>query len=101
MHLYLKDDYRGHRTLILCTSAEEERVGAPSRALVFRSMENDTAKVMVEFLPLTDLDLNGAVRLTTRKVKGCLGLINVGDGGSFKFTILIYEMFIVKDCERT
>lgn len=80
MHLYLKDDPRSHRTLILCTGPEEERAGTPSRALVFRSMESDVAKVMVEFLPLSELDLNSAIRLTTRRVKGCLGVINVGDG---------------------
>lgn len=82
MHLYLKYDNRGRRTLILCTSAEEEKAGRPSRALVFRSMENDVAKVMVEFLPLPEFDLTGAVKLTMRKVKGCLGIINVGDGTS-------------------
>ncbi|KAL5530111.1 SYJ1 [Sanghuangporus sanghuang] len=79
MYLYLKYDTRGHRSLALCTSTEEERAGSPSRALVFRSMENDVAKVMVEFLPLAELDLTGAVRLTMRRVKGCLGIINVGD----------------------
>lgn len=79
MHLYLKDDHR-QRTIILCTSPEDESTGTPSRALVFRTMEGDTSKVMVEFLPRKELDLSIAVRLTTRKIKGCLGLINIGDG---------------------
>ena len=78
MHLYLKDDRQ--RTLILCTSPEDEATGIPSRALVFRTMENDIAKVMVEFLHRKELDLSSAVRLTSRKIKGCLGLISVGDG---------------------
>ena len=85
MHLYLKHDHHGRRTLVLCTSAEEERIGTPARALVFRSYENDVAKVMVEFLPLAELDLNGAVKLTMRRVKGCLGIINVGDGQPLQF----------------
>ncbi|THH12240.1 hypothetical protein EW145_g127 [Phellinidium pouzarii] len=80
MHLYLKDDQRSNqRTLVLCTGAEDERAGCPSRALVFRCMEGNVAKLTVEFLHKHDLELSNAVRLTTRRVKGCLGLINIGD----------------------
>ncbi|KAH8118625.1 inositol polyphosphate phosphatase [Phellopilus nigrolimitatus] len=79
MHLYLKDSPTDQRTLVLCTSSEDERAGSPSRALVFRSMEGNISKVMVEFLPKHELELSGAIRLTTRRVKGCLGLINIGD----------------------
>lgn len=80
MHLYLKDDVLSQRTLVLTSSPEDERAGFPSRALVFRSMEGDVAKVVVEFVHKDELDLSTAVRLTTRRVKGCLGLINIGDG---------------------
>ena len=82
MHLYLKDDNH-QRTLILCTSPEDEAMGTPGRALVFRTMDNDISKVMVEFLPRKEFDFSTAVRLTTRKIKGCLGLINIGDGEPF------------------
>ncbi|KAI5119505.1 hypothetical protein M0805_002441 [Coniferiporia weirii] len=78
MHLYLKDDRSSQRTLVLCTGTEDERAGCPSRALVFRCTEGNASKVIVEFLP-NDIDLSCAVRLTTRRVKGCLGLINIGD----------------------
>ena len=90
MYLFLKDDYRSPRTLILCTSTDDERSGTPSRALVFRTAETDSTKVTVEFLHLRDVDLNSAVRLTTRRVKGCLGLINVGEGLSLNHTLSNY-----------
>ena len=87
MHLYLKSGpTSAQRTIVLCTGAEDERSGAPERALVFRCMENNVAKVMVEFLTKDALDLTTAVRLTTRRVKGCLGLINIGEGA---WTILL------------
>lgn len=81
MHLYLKNGpTSAQRTIVLCTGAEDERDRAPSRALVFRCMDGDITKVMVEFLNKDQLDLSTAIRLTTRVVKGCLGLINVGEG---------------------
>ena len=86
MHLYLKDNPQGHRTLVLVTSTEDERAGCPSRALVFRAVEGSVSKVSVEFLRKEDVDLSTAVRLTTRRVKGCLGLINVGEGLKTYFT---------------
>lgn len=79
MHLYIKD-VQNERSLVLCTSIEDERSGAPSRALVFRCMERNVAKVIVEFLPKSEVDLKNAVSLTTRRVKGCLGIINIGEG---------------------
>lgn len=82
MQLYLKDDNSSHRAIVLCTSFEEERAGAPQRALIFRCLEDNVAKVMVEFLPKDEVDLSTAVRLTTRRVKGCLGLINIGEGAN-------------------
>ena len=79
MHLYLKDDPT-QRALVLTTSPEDERGRSPDRALVFRTMEGDVAKVVVEFVHKGHLDLSNAVRLTTRRIKGCLGIINIGDG---------------------
>jgi len=79
MHLYLKDDLLSQRTLVLTTTPEEERDGCPNRALVFRVTEGNVAKVVVEFIRKDELDLTSAVRLTSRRIKGCLGLINVGD----------------------
>ena len=79
MHLYLKDDNL-QRTLILCTSPEDEQSGTPSRALVFRTTESDISKVTVEFLHRHEINLDSAVRLTTKRVKGCLGLICIEKG---------------------
>lgn len=84
MHLYLKDDLLSQRSLVLTTTPEEERDGSPNRALVFRVTEGNVAKVVVEFIRKDDLDLTSAVRLTSRRIKGCLGIINVGDGSSYK-----------------
>ena len=81
MFLYLKSGpTSAHRRIVLCTGAEDERSEAPERALVFRCMEGNVAKVMVEFLTRDALCLATAVRLTTRRAKGCLGLINTGEG---------------------
>lgn len=81
MHLYL-----GHnpRTLYLVTGSHDERKGRPPRALVFRAAESTVAQVIVEFLPKDEVNLTGAVRLTSRIIKGCLGLISVENG------VLIY-----------
>lgn len=80
MHLYLKEKSDTPRTLILVTSSEDERSGCPRRALVLRAVEGNASQAMVEFLPKSEVDLSGAIRLTTRRVKGCLGLINIADG---------------------
>ncbi|KAF9076927.1 inositol polyphosphate phosphatase [Rhodocollybia butyracea] len=73
MHLYLGSN---PRSLILATSTSEERLGKPSRALVFRAGVNN-AQAVVEFLPKDEVDLQNAVKLTQRGVKGCLGMISV------------------------
>ena len=65
---------------VLCARAEDERSGAPGRALVFRCTENNVAKVLVDFLTRDALGLITAVRLTTRRGKGCIGLMNIGEG---------------------
>ncbi|GBE79963.1 Inositol-1,4,5-trisphosphate 5-phosphatase 1 [Sparassis crispa] len=76
MHLYLTES---PRTLYLVTSSQEERHGRPHRVLVFRAAENSPSQAVVEFLPKDQVDLLNAVRLTTRVVKGCLGLISVSN----------------------
>ncbi|TDL29681.1 DNase I-like protein, partial [Rickenella mellea] len=79
MHLYLKEAGDDPRTLFLVTQTEDELAGYPSRALVFRAVEGSSSQTIVEFLPKDQVDLSGAVRLTSRRVKGCMGLINIGD----------------------
>ncbi|EPQ59096.1 DNase I-like protein [Gloeophyllum trabeum ATCC 11539] len=76
MHLYLSE---GPRTLYLVTSSEDERSGRPRRALVFRAAEGSTSKAIVEFLQKDDVDFSNAVRLSSRAIKGCLGLISVSN----------------------
>src|SRR6267154_2144904 len=77
MHLYLSHN---PRTLYLVTGSHDERKGRPQRALVFRAAEHNPAQVIVEFLPKDGVNLTGAVRLTSRVIKGCLGLISVENG---------------------
>lgn len=77
MHLYLNNN---PRTLYLVTSSQDERDGHPSKALVFRATEDNASQAVVEFLPKDQVDLSNAVKLTTRNVKGCLGLISISNG---------------------
>lgn len=84
MHLFLGSD---PRTLFLVTSTLEESKGRPPRALVFRAANRDTSvnanaatQALVEFLPKNQVNLANAVRLTSRIVKGCLGLISIESG---------------------
>jgi hypothetical protein len=77
MHLYLKES---PRTIYLVTSSQEENNGRPSRALVVRVAEHDHSRAVVEFLHKEDVDLSNVSRLTSRIVKGCLGLIYIGKG---------------------
>ncbi|TFK28875.1 phosphatidylinositol phosphate phosphatase [Coprinopsis marcescibilis] len=53
---------------------QELELGRPHRALVFRAGEKDSQAV-VEFLPKDEIDLRNLVRLSSRDVKGCLGLV--------------------------
>lgn len=78
MHLYVSEN---PRTLYLVTSSQEEKSGRPRRALVFRAAEGSTSQAIVEFLHKDDIDFSNAVRLTSRAIKGCLGLISVANGG--------------------
>ncbi|KAF9534756.1 inositol polyphosphate phosphatase [Crepidotus variabilis] len=73
MYLYLRSN---PRALYLITSSQDERLGRPSRALVFREGDGP-AKAIVEFLPKDQVDLKNLVKLNNRIVKGCLGLISV------------------------
>lgn len=84
MHLFLGSD---PRTLFLVTSTQEESQGRPRRALVFRAAVRDPGtnatspqQAVVEFLPKDEVNLTNAVRLTSRIVKGCLGLISIDNG---------------------
>jgi len=76
MHLYLAEN---PRTLYLVTGSQDDRQGRPRRALVFRAAENKSSQVVVEFLPREEVNLSNAIKLTSRVVKGCLGLISVND----------------------
>lgn len=78
MHLYLRES---PRALLLVTTPEDERLGSPSRGLIFRASEKKTSgQAIVEFLPKGEIDLDSVVRLTNRSVHGCLGLLNVANG---------------------
>lgn len=77
MHLYLGTS---PRVLYLVTSSQDESLGRPRRALIFRAGEGNSGQAVVEFLPKDEVDLSNVVRLTTRVVKGCLGLISVENG---------------------
>jgi hypothetical protein len=85
MHLYLREN---PRTLYLVTSSQEEGHGHPRRALVFRSAEDNPYQAVVEFLHKDQVNLSNTVRLTSRVVKGCLGLIYVTDGASEEYISL-------------
>ncbi|PFH51385.1 hypothetical protein AMATHDRAFT_74943 [Amanita thiersii Skay4041] len=73
MYLYLSGS---PRVLYLVTNSQDEKVGRPQKALVFRAGEN-TNQAVVEFLPKHDIDFTSLIRLTNRVVKGCLGLIAI------------------------
>ena len=80
MYLYLKDGRNTHRTLVL-TTHDHEHVDLSSRALLFRvHNEKEALQVSVDFSPTLEIDLSDAKKLTVRRLRGCLGLINVGDG---------------------
>jgi len=76
MHLYLGNH---PRVLYLVTGSHDDRLGRPQRALVFCAGEN-ASQAVVEFLPKDQVSLINAVLLTSRVVKGCLGLISVDNG---------------------
>jgi synaptojanin len=78
MYLYLGNN---PRVLYLITSSHDDRLGRPPRALVFRAGKANSQAV-VEFLRKDEIDLANVVRLTSRVVKGCLGLISIEDGPS-------------------
>ncbi|KAK7695727.1 hypothetical protein QCA50_000363 [Cerrena zonata] len=74
MHLYLQ---QSPRTLYLVTSSRDDSLKRPRRALVFRAAESRSAQAVVEFLPKDQVNLAGAIKVTNRIIKGCLGLISV------------------------
>lgn len=77
MHLVAGE---GPRTLYLVTTTQEERSGRPPRVLQFRAAEHAVNQTIVEFLPKDAVDLSQTVRLTTKSVQGCLGLISIQSG---------------------
>ncbi|KAI0832585.1 DNase I-like protein [Trametes gibbosa] len=72
MYLYLNEN---PRTLYLV--ANNQRRNSPSRVLVFRAAPDSSCQTVVEFLFKDQIDLTNAVKLTSRIVKGCLGLISI------------------------
>ncbi|KAJ7648494.1 DNase I-like protein [Mycena rosella] len=66
MYLYL-----GSPRVLYLVATEQRRV------LAFRQSESNPAQAVVEFLPQAEVNLSNAIRLTTRVVKGCLGLISI------------------------
>jgi hypothetical protein len=77
MHLLAGD---GPRTLYLVTTSQEERSGRPPRVLLFRQAENVPNQIVVEFLSKDEVNLSQTVRLTSKPVHGCLGLISIQGG---------------------
>lgn len=77
MHLYLQ---QSPRTLYLVTSSRDDSLNRPQRALVFRAAEGRSTQAIVEFLPKDQVNLAGAIKVTNRTIKGCLGLISVEGG---------------------
>ncbi|KAF8238902.1 inositol polyphosphate phosphatase [Tricholoma matsutake] len=75
MYLYLGNN---PRVLYLVTSSHDDKLGRPPRSLVFRA-GNANSQAVVEFLRKDEIDLANVVRLTSRVVKGCLGLISIED----------------------
>ncbi|KAJ7180325.1 inositol polyphosphate phosphatase [Mycena crocata] len=67
MYLYL-----GSHPRVLYLVATEQR-----RVLAFRQSDTNPAQAVVEFLPQAEVNLTNVIRLTTRVVKGCLGLISI------------------------
>ncbi|KAF7291041.1 Inositol polyphosphate phosphatase [Mycena chlorophos] len=69
MYLYLSS-HSSQRVLYLVATSNQ-------RALAFRHSDTTPAQAIVEFVPQSQVPLASLVRLTTRVVKGCLGLISV------------------------
>jgi len=77
MHLYLRSV---PRSLYLVTDSRDERLGRPTKALVFRAGDGLT-KVIVEFIARDQVDIQNLVKLSSsRNIMGCLGLISIENG---------------------
>lgn len=85
MHLYRATN---PRRLYLVISSQEIQQGRPACVLVLRAGAQH--KVIVELLQKDQVDLTDVVRLTTRVVKGCLGLIAVENGTQSMIFALTY-----------
>ncbi|TFK71771.1 inositol polyphosphate phosphatase [Pluteus cervinus] len=72
MQLYLGSN---PRTLYLVSSNERDQ--RPQRALIFRAGQRGSNQAVVEFAHKRDVNFSNLIKLTTRTVKGCLGLIAV------------------------
>ncbi|KAJ7178924.1 inositol polyphosphate phosphatase [Mycena filopes] len=57
---------------VLYLAAPDQR-----RVLAFRQSESNPSQAVVEFLPQNEVNLTNVIRLTSRVVKGCLGLISI------------------------
>ena len=84
MHLYLQ---QSPRALYLVTASRDGRPHRPGRVLVFRAAEGRSAQAVVEFLTKDQVNLAGAIKVTNRIIKGCLGLISV-EGGKYQQLVL-------------
>ncbi|KAH8830391.1 SacI homology domain-containing protein [Flagelloscypha sp. PMI_526] len=65
------------RALYLATSPQDEALGAPPRVLVFRTASHAPRQAIVEYLPKHQVNFQSLGKLSTRVIKGCLGLISV------------------------
>lgn len=88
MHLFLSES---PRTLYLVTSSQNEKRGCPGKVLVFRAAQGSASQAVVEFLPKSEVDLSNAIELTSRIVKGCLGLVSIANGTSPRLIIHITD----------
>src|ERR1700726_2855415 len=90
MHLYLSNS---PRVLYLVTGSHDHKLGRPPRALVFRAALENSAQVVVEFLHKDDVDLSNLTRLTSRVVKGCLGLISIDNGAYLEPRSIFFAVY--------
>lgn len=76
MYLYLGTN---PRALYLVTNSNERHTQRPQRALVFRAGLRPN-QATVEFLHKHEVNTNNLLKLSSRQVKGVLGLISVDHG---------------------
>lgn len=77
MNIYLLESPRR-----LALSYRSEDSSSTARCLIISAEASDRgpSRTLVEFLPVTDVSFDGATRLNSRTILGCLGLINISNG---------------------